>query len=99
MTSFEMPQVLVTTATAPTAGTCQVDTYVISTTQGRDKYPTLCGLQTGQHQYIDAGHTSNPTDQVTLTFQLNAGGTAVANDRFWNIKVTQIPCNTVREMQ
>ena len=64
MTSFEMQQVRATTATAPTAGTCQVDTYVISTTQGRDKYPTLCGLQTGQHQYIDAGHTSNPTDQV-----------------------------------
>ena len=31
--------------------------------------------------------------QVILTFQLNAAD-ATANDRFWNIKVTQIPCYT-----
>ena len=53
-------------STAPVAGTCATDTYTITTTQGRNNYPTLCGLQTGQHQYIDAGSTSNPTDQARL---------------------------------
>ena len=61
-----MPQVRVTATAGNTAGTCEVDTLVIGTTQGRDRYPTLCGIQTGQHQYIDAGSTANPTDQVII---------------------------------
>ena len=61
-----LPQVTATATAGNTAGTCEVDTLVIGTTQGRNRYPTLCGLQTGQHQYIDAGSTANPTDQVII---------------------------------
>ena len=71
----------------------QVDTFVVTTTTGRTE-PTLCGSGAGQHMYIDAGAVStdqvktiNPVNirfchcivfQVTLTFSLNAGGTATS---------------------
>ena len=75
----------------PVSGTCEVDTFTVTTTTGRT-VPTLCGqLAAGQHMFIDAGLTG--TDQVTLSFALNVGGTAVAADRTWSIKVNQIPCN------
>lgn len=75
---------------APAAGVCQVDTMTTTSPSGRST-PTLCGLEAGQHMYIDAG--TGATDTSTVTFALNAAGTATSADRLWSIKVSQIPCD------
>jgi len=48
--------------------------------------PTLCGTNTGQHVYVDAG---TATAAATLTFTLAAASTAT-----WRIKVSQIECSS-----
>merc|ERR1711997_314741 len=48
--------------------------------------PTLCGTNTGQHVYVDAG---TATAAATLTFTLATASTAT-----WRIKVSQIECSS-----
>ena len=45
----------------------------------------ICGLNTGQHMYLDIGRGSS--DSATLAFTFS--GTF---SRYWDIKITQIPC-------
>jgi len=49
--------------------------------------PTLCGTNTGQHVYIDAG---TATAAATLTFTLATGSTAT-----WRVKASQIECSNM----
>lgn len=49
--------------------------------------PVICGSNAGQHVYLDAGTQSGDTATLAFTFS----GTY---NRFWDIKVTQIPCNS-----
>ncbi|XP_059097260.1 uncharacterized protein LOC131891648 [Tigriopus californicus] len=50
--------------------------------------PIICGLNTGQHMYVDMGCLAS--DTASLDFNFDAQTSA----RMWEIKVTQIPCNT-----
>ena len=50
--------------------------------------PILCGENTGQHVYLDAGRASN--SDITL---MNTFDTGATFGRKWNIKVSQIPCD------
>jgi len=80
----------------PTAatGACDVaagDSLVIAANAnlnllGPSSPPTLCGTNTGQHVYVDAG---TATAAATLTFTLAAASTAT-----WRIKVSQIECSS-----
>ena len=81
------------TAAGPGAGTCVVDTLNIVSSSG-DSFGPICGSETGstQHLYMDVGLGSS--DSVTLNFVTNAGAPTSTSDRFWSIRVTQIPCYT-----
>jgi len=67
-------------------GKCQ-DTLTTTVSTGQ-AIPVICGANAGQHLYLDVGTVS--TDTATLAF---AFSTTTFN-RFWDIKVTQIPCNS-----
>ena len=54
-----------------------------------DNSPPICGLNTGQHIYLDAGEfTSN---QAKISFSLTG-----ATERKWNILVSMIECSSPR---
>lgn len=47
--------------------------------------PVICGINTGYHMYVDMGTAS--TDTATIDFYTTTG------NKYWNAKVTQIPCD------
>jgi hypothetical protein len=60
-------------------GQCNTDSFSVSS-PGSVGSPEICGVNTGDHMYIDASDSCN-----TLTFQIGD----VTFTRQWNIKVTQ----------
>lgn len=67
-------------------GKCTLDQVSFVSGNGRPK-PTLCGTLTGQHMYLEpgrGGEFSSITAKLTTNLPL----------RKWNIKVTQVPCNS-----
>jgi len=68
--------------------TCQ-DKFTISSAADPG-LPEICGRNTGQHVYIDMGTGASDTTQLKFDF---TDSTALANARFFEIKVTQLPCS------
>ena len=71
---------------ASLASQCLTDSFSV-TSPGGGTNPVLCGVNTGEHMYVDASDACNE-----LNFQLGnsaMGVTAVAT-RSWSIKVTQV---------
>ncbi|XP_026734126.1 uncharacterized protein LOC113498338 [Trichoplusia ni] len=66
----------------PTGGTCQEDQFIVSGQNVNNIIPILCGINTGQHVYIEVGDVDGP---IHLTFQ-----TVEAESRLFSIKVTQL---------
>ena len=52
--------------------------------------PTICGVNTGTHIYVDIGPDTGAQAKLEFTF-----GTSTTVSRFWEIKVTQIECWSV----
>ncbi|XP_059098986.1 uncharacterized protein LOC131893072 isoform X2 [Tigriopus californicus] len=67
-------------------GQCR-DMFTVSSNTG-NTLPTICGQNTGQHIYVEMGCLDSDTVSVNLNID---GSTAV---RMWEIKVTQVKCNT-----
>ncbi|XP_065162415.1 uncharacterized protein [Atheta coriaria] len=64
---------------------CNNDQFIVS---GSSPVPPICGLNSGNHMYIDAGSgASNP-----ITLSVITSGPSYR--RSWKIRVTQIPCNS-----
>merc|ERR1712086_693689 len=61
-------------------GQCTEDSFTVSS-PGSVGSPEICGVNTGDHMYIDASDSCN-----SLTFQI---GSVITFTRQWNIKVTQ----------
>ncbi|XP_013173137.1 PREDICTED: uncharacterized protein LOC106121855 [Papilio xuthus] len=66
----------------PSSGTCVQDQFVISGQNANQVIPILCGINTGQHIYIEVGDALGP---IRLTIQ-----TVAAESRLFAIKVTQL---------
>jgi len=66
---------------------CQ-DKFTI-TSSNDPNLPTICGKNTGQHVYVDIG--TGASDTASLQFDFN-DNTALTNSRFYEVKVTQLPC-------
>eukprot|EP00095_Tigriopus_kingsejongensis_P009694 snap_masked-scaffold84_size396325-processed-gene-2.16 protein:Tk09694 transcript:snap_masked-scaffold84_size396325-processed-gene-2.16-mRNA-1 annotation:"conserved hypothetical protein" len=71
---------------ASAGGVC-LDKFQVTTNTG-SPIPTICGQNTGQHMYIDLG--CERSDTATLSFDFDGSDTT----RLWEIKVSQIKCNT-----
>ncbi|XP_063236070.1 uncharacterized protein LOC134538576 [Bacillus rossius redtenbacheri] len=65
---------------------CSSDQFIVS---GGGRAPAICGTNTGNHMYVDAG--AGPSNPVTLT--MVTSGPSLA--RTWKIKVCQIPCSAL----
>ncbi|CAG7731389.1 unnamed protein product [Allacma fusca] len=64
-------------------GVCNNDQFIVSGTT--NAVPIICGINTGNHMYVDVGNDNSP---VTLSV-ITSGPTL---SRSWKIKVTQIRC-------
>ena len=51
--------------------------------------PIICGVNTGQHMYLDAGKSSTANMAITNTFS-----TTTTFSRYWSIKISQIECDS-----
>ncbi|XP_022650638.1 uncharacterized protein LOC111266043 [Varroa jacobsoni] len=70
-------------------GLCSRDAFMVRNTVG-EKFPILCGENSGQHIYVDMGRQSgNP---VVLSV-VSTG--AHSHERKWRIKVSYIPCGSL----
>jgi len=82
-------ETFVTTAASTTTGiqgTCGDDTFTVTNPSGKNP-PLLCGTLTGQHMYVDASSQCNDLSAVVASSQ-------TTTNREWNIKVTQVECNS-----
>ncbi|CAG0914760.1 unnamed protein product [Notodromas monacha] len=70
----------------PEAGTCSEDRFIVSGLGASRGIPTICGMNDGQHLYIDSREASK---QVTMNVLL-----LNKSDRLWVIRVTEISCNS-----
>ncbi|XP_050668490.1 uncharacterized protein LOC126967848 [Leptidea sinapis] len=66
----------------PTGGNCEQDQFIVTGQNANNVIPILCGINTGQHVYIDVGHVEGP---VNLSIQ-----SITADNRLFSIKVTQL---------
>ncbi|XP_047025149.1 uncharacterized protein LOC124633831 isoform X1 [Helicoverpa zea] len=66
----------------PTDGSCQYDQFIVSGQNINNIIPILCGINSGQHVYIEVGDVEGP---IYLTFQ-----TVSSDSRLFSIKVTQL---------
>ncbi|XP_026319007.1 uncharacterized protein LOC113229569 [Hyposmocoma kahamanoa] len=66
----------------PNVGTCEQDQFVVSGQNSNNIIPILCGVNTGQHIYIEVGNAEGP---ITLSVQ-----TVSSDNRLFSIKVTQL---------
>jgi len=73
-------------ATGEADGGLCVDSLVVSGSSGLTS-PVICGMNSGQHVYMDMGVPSTATATLAFTF---AGASTT---RMWEIKATQIPCS------
>ena len=71
-----------------TAGLCTTD-YFTATQKTGPTIPPICGTNTGQHIYLDAGAFSD----TSATFSAVLTGTGTA--RKWRILVSQIQCSSL----
>lgn len=68
-------------------GVCNTDTFKI-TGPTKERIPTICGKNAGQHMYVDFG--TDLSDQVSLDFAFTGTSTV----RTWEIKTSQIECSS-----
>jgi len=72
---------------------CLTDTFTVTGPRtGQNRPPTICGVNTMEHMYADM--EEDGCNQ--LDFQLGATGidAQIPQNRQWNIKITQIECNS-----
>ncbi|XP_018325682.1 uncharacterized protein LOC108737362 [Agrilus planipennis] len=73
-----------TTGPESTNHLCNDDQFIVV---GSSPIPTICGINTGNHMYINAGNgISNP-----ITLSIVTSGSSFS--RSWKIRISQIPCN------
>jgi len=76
-----------TLTTEVAGGACKDSFVATGTTSGNT--PAICGLNSGQHIYVEMGN-SGSTDTATLAFTFSEASTL----RTWEIKATQVPCGS-----
>lgn len=72
---------------------CTNDALTIAATGYTNGWPTMCGILTGQHLYIELSPTSTDAATVTIKTSTTAGQpTAAIAKRLWDFQTSQIPC-------
>ncbi|XP_023341394.1 uncharacterized protein LOC111711301 [Eurytemora carolleeae] len=65
---------------------CQGDQFIVS---GGSPLPAICGVNTGQHMYVDMGLSSNSPIVLTVVTS------GASFQRSFSVKVTQIECSSL----
>ncbi|XP_053203835.1 uncharacterized protein LOC128388463 isoform X1 [Panonychus citri] len=77
---------LIFSLSQPTQGECDKDRFVVNGQIQNDVLPPMCGVNSGQHIYIDVAGTQGP---VSLNFI-----TTGHRSRQFDVRVTQIQCHS-----
>ena len=72
----------------PTAGECDVDKLIIDGQAQNNLVPGICGLNHGQHMYLDIDRSNNPIALTILT------GVGSLFNRQFDIRITFIHCQS-----
>lgn len=75
-----------------TTGYTNCNDFLVSTMSGGFAVPTLCGVLTNEHIYMDLGALSTDTASLALTLAATGTITTAVAMRSWRVKVSQIPC-------
>ena len=71
---------------ASLATQCLTDSFSV-TSPGSGSNPVLCGVNTGEHMYLDA---SDECNELNFQHGKNPTGVPAVATRSWTIKVTQV---------
>ncbi|XP_047522014.1 uncharacterized protein LOC125060930 isoform X2 [Pieris napi] len=66
----------------PNSGNCEQDQFIITGQDVNNVLPILCGINTGQHVYVEVGNSAGP---INLSIQ-----TVTPESRIFAIKITQL---------
>ncbi|CAG9787759.1 unnamed protein product [Diatraea saccharalis] len=66
----------------PTGGTCKQDQFVVSGQNTNNVIPILCGINTGQHAYVEVGDSDGPIYFSVQTYS--------SENRLFSIKISQL---------
>ncbi|XP_064487622.1 uncharacterized protein LOC135399813 [Ornithodoros turicata] len=69
----------------PTVGNCESERFIVTGQNANSMVPEICGLNSGQHLYIDIDMVPGP---ITLHVQTNG-----QRSSRWSMKITQIRCD------
>eukprot|EP00095_Tigriopus_kingsejongensis_P006832 maker-scaffold82_size396747-snap-gene-2.33 protein:Tk06832 transcript:maker-scaffold82_size396747-snap-gene-2.33-mRNA-1 annotation:"hypothetical protein SINV_00302" len=70
-------------------GECLIDVFTVEGLSTGAVIPEICGMNSGQHMYIDVGTNGKSAATLSFNFLRNSN-----TDREWEIKVAQIPCRS-----
>ncbi|XP_013775019.2 uncharacterized protein LOC106459893 [Limulus polyphemus] len=70
-------------------GRCTTDSFIVGSSIG-ERYPILCGENSGQHMYIDMGR-SRSSNPIVLSVITNGNKMT----RTWRIKISMIRCKSL----
>ncbi|CAH1390974.1 unnamed protein product [Nezara viridula] len=73
-------------APEPVNNVCNNDQFIVS---GGNPIPGICGVNSGNHMYVNAGSGNN--SPITLTVVTSGPSFG----RMWKMKISQIPCNSI----
>ncbi|XP_022655399.1 uncharacterized protein LOC111248001 [Varroa destructor] len=75
----------------PQSGKCKYDMLTIEGADANTRVHNLCGLNDGQHVYVDVKHTDSIKLRMNIDYSKDPNRV-----RKWNIRVTQLPCHSPR---
>ncbi|GIZ03593.1 CUB domain-containing protein [Caerostris extrusa] len=66
---------------------CSTDLMAVSGQDLNNIVPVICGLNIGQHMYLQVGSSTGP-------FRITITTSGESEERKWKIRITQIPCRS-----
>jgi hypothetical protein len=72
---------------------CLNDKLLLATTGNTNMYPTICGILTGEHLYVELSPTSSDALTITISqFLVTTAPAASVAQRVWDFQTSQITC-------
>ncbi|XP_003742203.1 uncharacterized protein LOC100906880 [Galendromus occidentalis] len=75
----------------PRTGDCRYDMLTIEQGDANARIHKICGLNDGQHVYVDVKHTDSIKLRMNIDYSKDPNRL-----RKWNIRITQLPCRSPR---
>jgi len=71
---------------------CNADFMTITSAGSGAEMPTICGMLTGEHLYVDIGSASTDSSVIRISTAITGTLSPTTAGRIWDIKTSQIEC-------